>query len=235
MFLLVVKACKEQREEPPAGCWNAASWVASSLQIDAFADFAAAASRRAILPRSHRGASAVRFPETQPASRFRSAPGRRGRAHKRLPRRAARTRGHKYHAADPERCHHAPMYGQSLAGHRGFSLSLKNGPAPLPRSRRLADTSRSTPPWRTNRSAGPERKRAGCETIGAAVRIQPLYEAAVVRSQPSFDHSGSEWSIMRVFRILTISSESDRFAAVVVYVLTIAHPIPRRITHDRAL
>jgi hypothetical protein len=75
----------------------------------------------------------------------------------------------------------------------------------------------------------------GCETIGAAVRIQPVYEAAVVRSQPSFDHSGSEWSIMRVFRILTISSESDRFAAVVVYVLTIAHPIPRRITHDRAL
>jgi hypothetical protein len=75
----------------------------------------------------------------------------------------------------------------------------------------------------------------GCETIGAAVRIQPVYEAAVVRSQPSFDHSGSERSIMRVFRILTISSESDRFAAVVVYVLTIAHPIPRRITHDRAL
>ena len=46
------------------------------------------------------------------------------------------------------------------------------------------------------------------QAIGATVRIEPVDKAARLSSQPSVDHSGRQWSIMRSFSLATISAKS---------------------------
>ena len=78
------------------------------------------------------------------------------------------------------------------------------------RFRGLADTSRVERPWRSSRSAGPERGHGG------APRGPPCPRCRAVRQNrpwpdpnPRRDHNGSEFSIIRVRRTLTMSWASD--------------------------
>ena len=114
---------------------------------------------------------------------------------------------------------------EARACRRAPSPWRADAPAPSARSRGRRDTSPFAPPWRSNRSGAPARKPGAAPgglhgRRGSSRSIKP----PALSSQPSVDHSGRQWSIMRSFSLATISAETAASAAAAVCPSAIASP-----------